>query len=158
MSEIAHAIFRWALRLALAGIYIFAAVPKVLDPWSFTHAIHNFRILPQPWIPPLAVILPPLEALAALAVVTGILYRGGLLCLTLLSFAFAAGIGSAIARGLDIDCGCFGSLAQSSASLPHLALNVGSTAAGIMLLVWSGLPRKRRRLPRGSRRRRRPDA
>ena len=139
---------RWALRLALAGIYLFAAVPKILDPWSFARAIHNFRILPAAWIPELAVTLPALEAIAALAVLTGLLYRGGALCLTLLSLAFAGGVGAAMARGLDIDCGCFGSLAHSSASLPHLALNVGTAAAGIILLAWSRRPPQRRRLPR----------
>jgi hypothetical protein len=158
MSETARKVLRWTLRVALAGIYLFAAIPKILDPWAFAHAIHNFRILPAWWIPPLATTLPTLEAVAALAVLTGIFYRGGVLCVTLLSLVFAAGIGLAIARGLNIDCGCFGGVAHSSAGLPHLALNVGSAAAGIILLAWSRRPRKRRRLPRGSRRRRRPDA
>jgi hypothetical protein len=158
LSEIARTFLRRGLRLALSGIYIFAAVPKIFDPWSFTRAIHNFHIVPTSWIPPLAVTLPVLEAVAALAVLTGILYRGGLITVALLSLGFAGGIGSAIARGLDIDCGCFGSLAHSSASLPHLALNVGSAAAGIILLAWSWQPRRRRRLPRGPHRRRRPGA
>lgn len=136
----------WSLRIGLAGLYLYAAIPKLVDPWSFARAIHNFRILPAPAIPPLSVWLPAFEALAAAAVATRVLYRGGLLALSAMSAVFAAGIASAIARGLDIDCGCFGAAADSRASLGHLALNVASLAAGIILLAARG--RKRRRPPR----------
>lgn len=138
----------WLLRLGLAGVYIVAAIPKLLDPWTFARAIHNFRILPLEVIPSVALWLPPLEALAAIAVVTGLLYRGGLVWLTGLSLAFAAGIVSAIARKLDIDCGCFGSLARSSASWPHLLLNLATAAAGILLIAVRARTPQRRRLPR----------
>jgi uncharacterized membrane protein YphA (DoxX/SURF4 family) len=137
----------WLLRIGLAGVYIFAAVPKILDPWAFAKAIHNFKILPLEAIPALAIWLPALEALAALAVLTGIFYRGGLVWLTALSLAFAAGIVSAILRKLDIDCGCFGTLARSSASWPHLVLNLATAAAGIFLIaVRARTPRRRRLL------------
>jgi hypothetical protein len=136
----------WALRVALAGLYLFAAIPKIIDPWSFARAIHNFRLLPAAAIPALAVWLPVFEAAAAVAVVTGILYRGGLIAISGLSAAFALGILSAIFRGLDIDCGCFGTAAGSRADLSHLALNVVTLACGVILLVAHG--RRRRRLPR----------
>jgi putative oxidoreductase len=136
----------WILRLALAGLYLFAAIPKIMDPWSFARAIYNFRLLPTPAIPALAAWLPMFEAVAAAAVATGILYRGGLIALSGLSAAFAVGILSAIVRGLDIDCGCFGAAAGSPADLSHLALNAATLACGIILLVAHG--RRRRRLPR----------
>ncbi len=143
-----RAVAVWLLRIGLAGVYIFAAVPKILDPWTFAKAIHNFRILPLEVIPTLAIWLPALEALAALAVLTGILYRGGLVWLTALSFAFAAGIVSAILRKLDIDCGCFGTLARSSASWGHLALNLATAAAGMLLIAVRARTHRRRRLLR----------
>jgi hypothetical protein len=138
----------WLLRIALAGVYLFAAIPKILDPWAFARAIHNFRILPLEVIPSLALWLPPLEALAALGVLTGVLYRGGLVWLTGLSAAFAAGIISAIVRKLDIDCGCFGTLARSSPNLPHLLLNLAAAAAGVLLIAARAHTPRRRRLPR----------
>lgn len=144
----ARTVILWCLRLGIAGVYLFAAVPKIIDPWAFARAINNFRIVPLDIIPPLALWLPPLEALAALAALTGLLYRGGLVWLTGMSIAFAAGIASAILRKLDIDCGCFGTLARSSASLPHLALNLATAAAGIILLAARAHTPRRRRLHR----------
>lgn len=128
-------ILLWILRLGLAGVYLFAAIPKIFDSYEFARAIWNFRILPLFVIPPLALWLPALEALTALAVLTGVLYRGGLVILNLLSALFAVGIASAMIRGLDIDCGCFGAAASSEASLPHLGLNLVMLAAGIILLL-----------------------
>ena len=137
------AVVRFLLRVGLAAVYMIAAVPKIIDPWDFARAIRNFRIVPLDAVPTLAVALPPLEALAGLAVLTGVMARGGLVWLAGLSLAFAAGIVSAMIRGLDIDCGCFGHLARSSANIPHLALNVGCAAAAIILLA--SLRRRRRR-------------
>jgi putative oxidoreductase len=139
-------LFLWLLRLGLCALYLFAAVPKILDPWSFARAIYNFRILPGVAIPPLAVWLPFFEGVAAVAVLTGFFYRGGVTALCALSAAFAGGIASAMLRGLDIDCGCFGAAASSRASLGHLALNLGALAAGIILLAARG--RRLRRHPR----------
>ena len=126
------------MRLALAGVYLFAAVPKLIDPWDFARAINNFRILPDSAVPWTALWLPAFEAVAALAVLTGLLHRGGLLAIAGLSGAFAAGVASAMIRGLDIECGCFGSTASSHANLEHLALNVGTLLAAVILLVAGG--------------------
>jgi hypothetical protein len=140
-------IIPWILRLGLAGVYLFAAIPKILDPWDFSRAIWNFRILPLFVIPPIALWLPVLEGLAALAVLAGIIYRGGLVILNLLSALFAIGIASAIARGLDIDCGCFGDAATSEANLSHLGLNLVLLAAGIVLFIDARRLRERPQPP-----------
>lgn len=138
----------WLLRIALAAIYIIAAVPKIADPWGFALAIRNFRILPLDAIPALALWLPPFELLAAVAVLSGLLYRGGLAAIALLSAGFAAGVASAMIRGLDIDCGCFGSMAKSSANLPHLLMNLATAAAAVILLLSAGSNHAKRRLRR----------
>jgi uncharacterized membrane protein YphA (DoxX/SURF4 family) len=137
-------IVQWILRLILAGVYLAAALPKIADPWSFARSIANFHLLPHAAIPILALGLPMLEAAAALALVTGLLRRGGLLLLTLLSAVFFLAVGSAVVRGLDIDCGCFGSSAHLSAGLGHLAMNAGLVAVGILLMTMR-LPSREKR-------------
>ena len=137
----------WILRLGLAGVYLFAAIPKVLDPWSFARAIWNFRIVPLGPIPAITLWLPILEGLAAFAVLIGVFRRGGLCILNILSATFAAAIISAMARGLDIDCGCFGHATTSKANISHLALNVTLLAAGIILLVAALRRRRNRHAP-----------
>ncbi len=137
------------LRLALAAVYLVAAWGKLLDPLDFARAIHNYRLLPDAWIVPLALVLPPWEALAALALVTGRFYRGALMSMLLFSITFAVAVASAVARGLDLSCGCFGSGVSSRADLAHVGFNLGAAAAAAWLLhrtrrtsaqpVWSAL-------------------
>lgn len=125
----------WILRLALAGIYLYAAWEKIIDPLDFSRAIFNYRLLPMEAIVPLALMLPVWEALAGLGLVFGRLYRGSVAGILLMSIVFAAGVGSAIARGLDLSCGCFGSGAESKADWGHIVLNVSTAAAAVWLLL-----------------------
>lgn len=122
------------LRAALAGIYLFAAWGKILDPLDFARAIHNYRLVPDLWIVPLALVLPVWEAVAAIALLAGRLYAGAVATIGFFSLLFAGAVASAVARGLDLACGCFGSGASSRADLAHVALNVAAAIAAGWLL------------------------
>jgi hypothetical protein len=95
-------------RLTLAGIFLLAAVPKILDPVSFAIDISNYQILPQVLVNVTAIVLPWIEAFAALALLSGFALDGAILLVTLQLVAFIAMLGQAWWRDLDIECGCFG--------------------------------------------------
>lgn len=118
-------ILEWICRLVVAGTFLLAAVPKLLDPLSFAKAIVNYRvILPligQGYVFPAAMFMPALEAVGALALLFNRWKRAGSLVCGVLLILFIALIGQAVIRGLNIDCGCFGTGAISRA----LAQKVG---------------------------------
>ncbi|MFQ5722537.1 MAG: MauE/DoxX family redox-associated membrane protein, partial [Candidatus Aminicenantales bacterium] len=60
----------------------------------------------------LALILPWLEVICGFCLIAGILREASALLLSLLLVAFLILITSTIIRGIDIDCGCFGSLSR----------------------------------------------
>lgn len=95
---------RWALAL----IFLAAALPKIMDPSGFASDISHYAMLPDVVINPLAVVLPWIEAVAALALLSGFAAEGAVLLTALMLAAFLGGLGQAWIRGLDIDCGCFG--------------------------------------------------
>lgn len=97
------------VRIILGGLFVYAGVRKVIDPIGFLEAIRSFRILQDPWAAWVAMGLPWLEIAAGLGLVCGKFYQGALLVINALLVVFLGGILSAWARGLDIDCGCFGS-------------------------------------------------
>jgi putative oxidoreductase len=115
--------------LIIGGIFIYAGVIKVIDPVAFANDIDNYKILPWPLTVRLAFYLPWLEILCGLAVILGLLYRGGLLILTALTFLFIAASIIAKARGLDITCGCFGHASKYLSFFGHLALDFVLLAA-----------------------------
>jgi putative oxidoreductase len=109
--------------LIIGGIFIYAGVMKISDPAGFANDIDNYKILPWPLTVRLAFYLPWLEILCGLAVILGLMYRGGLLILTALISLFIAASVIAKARGLDITCGCFGHASKNWSFTTHLALD-----------------------------------
>jgi putative oxidoreductase len=109
--------------LIIGGIFIYAGVMKISDPAGFANDIDNYKILPWPLTVRLAFYLPWLEILCGLAVILGLLYRGGLLILTMLVWIFIIASVIAKARGLDITCGCFGHASKNWSFTTHLALD-----------------------------------
>lgn len=107
-------VFHLLLRLLFGGIFIYAGWMKARDPGLFLLDIRSFDLLPDPYAAWLAMGLPWLEILAGLAVCTGVGRAGGLLVLNGCLAVFLAAIFWAVYRGIDVQCGCFGSSAGSS--------------------------------------------
>jgi putative oxidoreductase len=123
----------WAARLAIAGVFLYAALPKIADPAGFAKSIFNYQLMPDAVINPMALFLPWLELVCGLALLGAPLLRRGALFLNAgMLVVFILAISSAMLRGLNIDCGCFStSGAGTRAALPHLLLD-------IVLLVAAG--------------------
>jgi uncharacterized membrane protein YphA (DoxX/SURF4 family) len=94
-------------RILLAAVFIWAGIGKILRPAEFSDAVAAFRILPITSTNIVAIILPWVELLTGLSLLFGVMRRSGALLCVILNLIFIAAIISAMARGLDIECGCF---------------------------------------------------
>ncbi|MFA5264878.1 MAG: MauE/DoxX family redox-associated membrane protein [Opitutaceae bacterium] len=121
------------LRFLLGAVFCYAGVAKALNPAQFTIDIDHYRLLPYVALVPLALYLPWLEIVAGAGVILGPARRGALLVLLALNIGFTLAIGSALARGLDITCGCFGAALSMPLSL-SLGRNLLLGAASLWLL------------------------
>jgi uncharacterized membrane protein YphA (DoxX/SURF4 family) len=106
-------------RLALALIFFYAAIEKIIDPQAFAVAIYYYQLMPDFVINLMALVLPMLEMFLALSFVSGIYLRGASLISTILFLAFATALSINLTRSLDISCGCFG---KSSGTISWLYL------------------------------------
>ena len=97
------------LRWAVAGVFIYAGVQKIITPLAFADSIATFQLLPKEMINLVALGLPPVELTLGLAVLTRIQRRPALLGIVILNVIFILALASAIVRGIPVDCGCFGS-------------------------------------------------
>jgi uncharacterized membrane protein YphA (DoxX/SURF4 family) len=95
------------VQLGLGAIFVAAAIPKILDPPAFAHMIYNYKLAPGWAINALAITLPWAELLAGLALIVGVWKREAAALIGLMLLAFIAAVGSNLARGHAIDCGCF---------------------------------------------------
>lgn len=107
----------WAARVVVAATFVVAAIPKADDLVGFGEDIRNYQAFPDWSLYALAAIVPMVELVGAAAVLSGRdrWVRAGGVVLGLLTVAFIALIGSVIARGIDLDCGCFGKEAEAKA-------------------------------------------
>lgn len=103
---------RWfllALRVIVGGVFIYAGALKVADPLAFADSIASFQLLPAQLVNLVALGLPPFEILVGVLLIVGPFQHQAAFVLLLLTVGFATFLIQAIARGLQIDCGCFGS-------------------------------------------------
>ncbi|MEE8149308.1 MAG: MauE/DoxX family redox-associated membrane protein, partial [candidate division Zixibacteria bacterium] len=86
-------------RIILAGIFIYAAYYKIVDPAAFGKSIWNYHILPAQTINIIAIVLPWLEVLAGIALLVGAYYRGAILWISIMLAFFITALASTIYRG-----------------------------------------------------------
>lgn len=127
--------------LLLAGIFLWAAGPKLLHPAPFAGAVAGYELLPPFAVWPVALYLPWLEAIAALALMLRQLRISALLVLGALTLVFTAALISAWARGLQVDCGCFGAPAEEPAYAWWITrdLLLAGLIAGLLRAEWRAL-------------------
>lgn len=98
----------WLGRLALAAIFVFAGTSKVADPTAFALAIDRYLLVPFPVAAMLGIYLPWLEVTCGIGVLWQQTRIGSIGLLGLCCVMFFGAVTSALVRGLEIDCGCFG--------------------------------------------------
>jgi uncharacterized membrane protein YphA (DoxX/SURF4 family) len=101
---------RWAqiaARLVMAGIFIYASVDKIAHPAAFAKDVYNYQILPDALINLTALVLPWLELFLGLCLLAGIWLPGAVLAVNGLLIVFLSALVFNLARGLDVNCGCF---------------------------------------------------
>ncbi|MFO8027772.1 MAG: MauE/DoxX family redox-associated membrane protein [Opitutales bacterium] len=107
------AFFALIARLVLAWVFIQAGLPKIQDPVAFAASIEGYRIISGGWAMAAAIVLPWFELIIGLGLITPWLRRASAWSMAFLLGLFIALHISAWARGLNIDCGCFGEDASS---------------------------------------------
>jgi len=131
------------IRLALAGVFAFAASLKIADPQAFAFSIHGFKIVPEQLVPAAAFVVPWTEMLCAAALVFGLWSRSAALILSGMLLAFIGAIVSALLRDdVDPKCGCFGDFGllcpPDKIGWCHVRQNALFLAGSLALTVWGG--------------------
>ena len=103
------------LRWGLGIIFLWAALTpnapttsKIWDPAAFAEEVSYYHMLPMWGVNWMAIFLPWLELVCAVALLTGIGRRGANVLVILMLVVFTYAIGHAVHEGRDISCGCFG--------------------------------------------------
>jgi len=97
------------LRFSLGLVFVYASFGKILDPKSFAENLLDYHIFNSATLVRyLAVTLPWVEWFCGMFLILGVFVRSISILTTSMLVIFAAAMISAMIRGLEIDCGCFG--------------------------------------------------
>jgi uncharacterized membrane protein YphA (DoxX/SURF4 family) len=95
-------------RLGLGGVLLYAGYLKAFSPEKSMMAVRAYELLPI-WLANIfGIVLPWLEIGAGVLLIVGIAVRYMAIFGSALMITFVIAISQAWARGLSIDCGCFG--------------------------------------------------
>jgi putative oxidoreductase len=133
MSVTAREIVTWLCRGVIAAVFLWAAVPKLIDPGSFAADIQNYRLVPDALVSYVALFVPVFELVLGLGLLWPRYQRGAALLATLMLVVFSAAMAQARMRGIDLSCGCFGAAFEAKVSW----VTVGRSAA---LSVLAAIP------------------
>lgn len=94
-------------RIGLGFLFIYAALDKIIAPARFAQVIYNYRLLPVELVNICAIVMPWLEITLGICLLFGIWLETASIVVAGLTVAFIIMIASAMARDLNIECGCF---------------------------------------------------
>ncbi|QGN57128.1 DoxX family protein [Nostocoides sp. HKS02] len=126
-------------RVVLGAVVLAAGALKVGHPETSARSVRAYQLLPFDVAGYVGYALPILEIAVGILLVVGLFTRVNAVIGGVLMGAFIVGIASAWARGLSIDCGCFGhggTIAASQTQYPQeIARDLGLLACAVWLAV-----------------------
>ena len=138
-------------RIVLGGVFIVAAGPKIADPPGFAHMIANYRLFPPSLVHAAALVLPWIEMLAGIALISGVFWRTAAKFAGALLVVFLFAIGINLARDRAVQCGCFDvhaapkSHAELIGEMRGVLARDGALLAVVAFVLAAGASRRRRR-------------
>lgn len=123
-------------RLLLGLPLLIAGALKVGSPLASARAVQAYQLFDFDLAAYIGYALPIVEIILGILILLGLFTRLSALAGSLLMLAFMVGIASAWARGLRIDCGCFGGggPTEDPAYLPEILRDLAFLAGGLWLL------------------------
>jgi putative oxidoreductase len=126
-----------ASRIVLGGVFLVAGATKIADPGGLAASIRSYELpLPEWFVSASAYSLPYLEVLLGLYLLIGLFTKVSAWATNGLIVLFTLALAQGALRGLEIDCGCFGSSAGGESNLwLDAARDVGLLALGIHIAL-----------------------
>jgi uncharacterized membrane protein YphA (DoxX/SURF4 family) len=125
-------------RLVIGGVFAVSGWTKIVDLDQTIRSVRAYDLLPEAVVPTVGTALPVLELGLAALLLAGLVTRLAAAASALLCLVFLIGVVSAWARGLQIECGCFGNGGPTANAVPgyirEIVLNTVLIAAAAWLI------------------------
>jgi len=96
-----------AVRLVVGFLFVYAGIGKAADPNMFAKEIGNYQMIPYSLLNIMSLSMPWIEIISGILLMAGVRIKANSVIIGAMLIVFIAAVGSAMARGLNINCGCF---------------------------------------------------
>lgn len=131
-------------RLGLAAVWLISGGIKFLDPVQTKIAVRAYQLLPESLVGPVAIAMPLVEIVLGLLLLVGLAVRASAAVSVLMLVVLISVIISVWARGLSIDCGCFGGGGAADVDawdyLNEILRDIGFLASALWLCFFPRSP------------------
>jgi protein-disulfide isomerase/uncharacterized membrane protein YphA (DoxX/SURF4 family) len=137
--EVARPWLGTVIRLALGVIWIWAAWDKIRAPRTFVQAVRAYDATPEWLSKAIGYGLPVLEFSIGVLLVLGVAVRLAAAVSGVLFVVFLIGIIQAAARGIQLECGCFGGGGTTTSGTTYtldILRDIGLLILAAYLIVW----------------------
>ena len=129
-------VLEWIARLALGALFVYAGYVKLRNPFLFELAVDGYRLLPPTGVILVARGLPWLEVALGLLLWSGWKLHYSATFTALLLGAFLVTMTITYARGIEAQCGCFGTSEPISPRTLARDSLIFVVAAGLAARAW----------------------
>lgn len=129
-----------AVRVFLGAVWLWAALSKLSNPRTFVQAVRAYDATPEWLSKAVGYGLPMLEISIAVLLIVGIAVRMAAAVSAVLFVVFLVGVAQASARGLHLECGCFGGGGVTAGPTHYtwdIVRDIGLLILAAFLVVWS---------------------
>ena len=126
------------VRLGIGAVFLWAGWAKLANPRTFVRAVRAYDATPEWLSSGIGYGLPVLEICIAVLLIVGLVTRYAAGVAGALLAVFVIGIIEAGARGIKLECGCFGGGGSSTHTtyLLDTARDLGLIAMAVYLVLW----------------------
>lgn len=124
------------VRLGLAAVWLVSGIAKISDSGQTYLAVKAYDVLPDALLHPVATALPLLELVLGAFLLLGLATRWVAVASAVLLLVFIAGVAQSWARGLTIDCGCFGGGGEVAAGQTRYPQEIARDVGFLVLACW----------------------
>ncbi|GHF16799.1 hypothetical protein GCM10017786_58420 [Amycolatopsis deserti] len=124
------------VRLGLAAVWLVSGIAKISDSGQTYLAVKAYEVLPDALLHPVATALPLAELVLGAFLLLGLATRWVAIASAVLLVVFIAGVAQSWARGLTIDCGCFGGGGEVTAGQTRYPQEIARDVGFLVLACW----------------------
>lgn len=122
-------------RIIVGLMFIVVGVGKIAHPEDFAREIANYQILPNIFINAVAIFVPWIEFFAGTLLLFGIQMKASSLVIGAMTIVFTTAVIIAIAKGLNIECGCYSNIASQQVGFPKVLENIGLLILTAIIMI-----------------------